>query len=250
MLFGRGMRLCANPEIDSILTKIGLHNIDDVFDVGSPLEGQYEKLGNRHHNRDVRRLTIQDTDIDLYIKRQWRPTRYIPRPIDIRTGLWRSTPVNEWRGLHLLRSIGLNTAKPWALFKGALTDARSAIIIKALPVSNSLDLLLREDASLFKDVAELEMLSRNISLVFMKLFSANMTWRSATAKHIYPEKSDSNNWKLYLLDCEGVHSNISSKDKKRCIRNFIESVTKVDTDGRVTEKLSADLSLIDRQNNS
>jgi hypothetical protein len=251
-LFGRRKRLCSSLEVDRILTKNGILTIDDVFNSGLPLQGSLKKLGNRHDNRDVRRLTIKDgsVEIHLYIKRQWRPTRYIPRTIDIRTGLWRSTPVNEWRGLHLLRGIGLNTAEPWALFQGVLTDARSAIIIRALPVSSSLDFLLREDAALLRETGGVEMLSRNIVQIFMQLFSANLTWRSATAKHIYPEKIDSQNWKLWLLDCEGVHANISSKDKRRCVRNFIESVSKVDAEGYFTEKLCADLSLIDCRKNS
>lgn len=246
MFFSREKRLCASREIDKVLVENGLRCIDDVFEAGSPLQGALGRLGSRHHNRDVRRLTVKHgpAEIELYIKRQWRPTRYIPRPTDIRTGLWRSTPVSEWRGLHLLRRIGVNTAEPWGLFQGAFPDTRSAIVIRALPVSSSLDFLLRENADLFRDSRTLEMLSTSISMLITQMFSAGLTWRSATAKHIYPGKSNGS-WMIWVLDCEGVHSNILLRDKQRCIRTLVNSVKEIDKEGRFTEKLCEDLKVID-----
>lgn len=220
-------RCFASCEAQSLLSTIGLVDLETAFTHGESLDGQYHLRATRHDHKQVVTLPIpsaQGTD-RLYIKRQWRITRWVPRWTDLRRGVGLlSSPVCEWRGIHMMRSAGLNVPEPLALFWQGRGWSRAAVVIKAVPPVESLaDMIERGD------IAELSArdtagLVDTIVAVFAKLDESQLAWRSMKAKHFYPEQLPNGAWSIWLIDCEGVHRSRLRKDRERGRRSFVNSL--------------------------
>jgi hypothetical protein len=223
-----------NKNISHLFKINGLDSLNTIFNAGQQVTGTLEQACSRHHNRDVRRLVLKfdDQPVNCFIKRQWQPTRIMPRLTDLRTGLWRGTPINEWRGLHMMRRLGFDTAEPLALFLGNLFDPRSVIVTKALNVTENLDELLNQGQI---NNALAESLAIAVARLAKTIDKTDLAWRSFKAKHIYPEQLQENKWKLWLIDCEGVHGNARTKDKQRGIKTLIHSLASADNSGTFPE---------------
>jgi hypothetical protein len=54
-----------------------------------------------------------------------------------------------------------------------------------------------------------------------------MCWRSMKAKHFYPERLPSGQWRIWLIDCEGVHRRPSRREYERERLQFLASLAEI-----------------------
>src|SRR5262249_2399262 len=131
----------ASDRARDLLEANGLRDIADVFACGEPLDGIRATYGNRHAHRGVVRARLHErgqTQV-VYIKKQGGRGRWLPRWPDLKDGTtWLTMPEREWRGLALLRAIGLDTAEPLALFTAGRFSPQTAIITQATPPARDL----------------------------------------------------------------------------------------------------------------
>ncbi|MEE8452547.1 MAG: hypothetical protein V3R99_11555, partial [Thermoguttaceae bacterium] len=111
----------------NLLSANGLVDLETVFDCG-------EVIPCRHQVKGVAVATLRDGDrpVRVFIKKQWRRSRLIPRLPDLRFGkAFSSYPLCEWRGLLRFRRLGLDTAEPLALFRHRWHPCRAAVVTGA-----------------------------------------------------------------------------------------------------------------------
>lgn len=197
----------SSHEAWSLLAGSGLSNVDSIFAAGDPLGGHRATYGNRHVSRGVVRANLQNADDaqTVYIKRQWRRERWLPRWPDLRNGTaFLGMPAREWRGLSLLRSIGLDTAEPLAFYSAGWLSHRTAVVTRAVPVEKDL-LELVDDGTidgLRRD--DRLRLAESIAEIMNRIHAAGMAWRSLEPKHLFPSREPDGRWRVWLIDCEGV----------------------------------------------
>src|SRR4051794_22381429 len=76
----------ASDEVRRLLVANGISNLASAFQVGESLDDEHARRATRHAERRVVRLDLGDTNgtTTVYIKRQWKRERWLPRPTDIR----------------------------------------------------------------------------------------------------------------------------------------------------------------------
>jgi len=186
---------------EDLLIANGLVDLDSVFDCG-------DVIPCRHTVKGVSVATLQDGDrpVRVYIKKQWRRSRWIPRMPDLRAGkaFW-SYPLCEWRGLLRFREIGLETAEPLALFRHPWHPCLAAVVTQAVPCPKSLRLMVDDGTIASLDTAARATLADAIATIVHRIHDARLGWRSMDIKHFYPARRDDGSWRIWLIDAEGVH---------------------------------------------
>lgn len=221
--------LYASPEIEHRLVANGLRDLDASFRLGQPLDDQHEERGTRHFNKRVVRLQLKGgaADTTVYIKRQWKRERLIPRLTDLRHRIAiKSTPVHEWHGLRMLQQIGLHVSEPLALFWQGFGFKRAAVVTRAVPPTASMADMLETGELQAMHPVRREALIHTAADVVTRLHRAKISWRSMKAKHFYPEELAGGQWRIWLIDCEGVYRHASRHDRKREWQNFIDYFAK------------------------
>jgi hypothetical protein len=218
----------ASDEIAELLRANGLCSLDDAFRVGAAVDEQHRKRATRHENKRVVQLDLQGPNgaTPVYIKRQWRRERWIPRPTDIRhrIGL-QCSPVHEWRGLRILQDAGFHVSAPLALFYRGWGFVRGAVVTRAVPPSVSMaDLLLSGELQAM-DIERRDSLIEEAAGVAARLHRARIAWRSMKAKHFYPEELSRGKWRIWLIDCEGVYRWASRRDCQREWNTYLRYFT-------------------------
>ncbi len=205
-----------SESIKKFLTSNQLADLDSVFSCG-------ETSYNRHTGRCVKSVEVTDENgysCKLFLKLYWGRKRLWPRMTDIKTGqVFTPLAEREWNGLQTITDLGLNSAQRMALFSEGKLYHRSAIIIKEVPAPHSVfemvkngtwDQLSRTKKSLLID----KMLD-----TIQSIHSAGYAWRSTSCKHFYPTWDENHFWKVWLIDCEGVHK---TSHAKPCQQNYVK----------------------------
>lgn len=216
-------RWFASAEVERMLAANELADLDAAFARGEP-------IGSRHPEKEVATLWLSASDGPqrVYIKRQWRLTRWIPRAPDLRHGRgWLSSPVREWRGLQWMQSAGLNVSAPLALFWHGWGLRRAAIVTQSLPPVPSLWERFTAPECDKITIEDFPSLAAALIDVIDRLHAAGLCWRSMKAKHVYPERLANGEWRIWLIDCEGVHRRPTRREYAREQRQFLASLLEV-----------------------
>jgi hypothetical protein len=210
------------------LSANGIGDVDSAFRVGESVDKEHVERASRHGHKCVVRVVLQEPTgtSAVYIKRQWKRARWLPRPTDIRHRInLFCSPVHEWRGLRKLQAAGFHVSEPLALFWSGWGFSRGAVVTRAVPPTRSMaDMLLRGDLDRM-DGAKRESLIEAAAKVVARLHRAHIAWRSMKAKHFYPEELGGNRWRIWLIDCEGVYRWASRRDCEREWRTYLRYFT-------------------------
>jgi hypothetical protein len=216
--------LFASEEIRRLLARNGLTELDAAFRLGEPLDVLHEGRGTRHANKRVVRMQLQGDDGPcVYIKRQWQRERVIPRLTDVRHRIAiQSDPIHEWKGLRVLQQAGFHVAEPLALFWRGWGFSRAAVVTRAVPPAISMADMLQTGELEKMEASRRDALIKAATEVVAKLHREKISWRSMKAKHFYPEELPNGEWRIWLIDCEGVYRWASRRDCRRQWRNYLE----------------------------
>lgn len=214
----------ASDETARLLAANGIRDLESAFQVGESLDDEHNGLATRHWNRRVVRFDLKDgsSASTVYIKRQWKAERWIPRPTDIRHRIALfCAPIHEWRGLSMLQDAGVHVSQPLAVFWRGWGFSRGAVVTRAVPSTRSMaDMVVRGELERM-DRAKRDSLIEASAKVIAKLHRARISWRSMKAKHFYPEDLGGDRWRIWLIDCEGVYRWASRRDCEREWRTYL-----------------------------
>jgi hypothetical protein len=162
----------------------------------------------------------------VYIKRQWRRERLLPRVTDIRHRInVKCSPVHEWHGLRMMQRSGFDVSEPLAVFWQGWGFSRGAVVTRAVPPSRSLRDMICSGAFEAMDQERRNSLVRAATDVVVRLHKLRMSWRSMKVKHFYPEEVAPNTWRMWLIDCEGVYRWATRRDRRREWATFLNFIT-------------------------
>jgi hypothetical protein len=216
----------ASEEVKELLVANGLCNLETAFELGEPVDDLHQRRASRHQFKRVVTLELNAAGgpVRVYIKRQTAPDRWLPRLTDLRHGFgFLCTPINEWRGLRTLKGLGLAVAEPLAVFWQGWGVRRGAVVTRAVPPKYSLsDLIVRGELDQFTAVRRESLIEAAI-LVIERLHRAGLAWRSMKPKHFYPEQLPGDQWRIWLIDCEGVYRSAGHRGFRRGWRDFLHS---------------------------
>lgn len=181
----------------------------------------------RHSDRSTSPLEVEESDgrrLKLFVKVQ-RGLLRMPRMKDmLRGAVFQSMPEREWNGLLALEHIGLRAAEPLCVIREGLIRADAAIVTRAVPPGDSLqDLLLLGRWNRLEPGARMGCLDE-IRNVVARIHDAGLRWRSMLTRHLFPEQMPDGDWRIWLIDCEGVQPRCSSDDIVRDMRRLISSL--------------------------
>jgi hypothetical protein len=218
----------ASDEIERLLAANGIYDLDSAFQMGDSLDDLHQRRATRHSFKRVVKVELKGAGVTTtaYIKRQWRREPLLPRPTDIwhRIRL-QCSPMHEWHGLRTLQALGFHVSEPLGLFWRGWGLWRGAIITRAVPSERSmLDMLLSGELQRM-DSARRQSLMQAATEVVVRLNAAKVAWRSMKPKHFYPEDLGRGNWRIWLIDCEGVFRWASRRECDRQWRMYLKSFT-------------------------
>jgi hypothetical protein len=217
----------ASDEVERLLAANGLRDVDAAFRVGEPLDDQHEARASRHDFKRVVKFDLHGPDgvTRVYIKRQWRRVRWLPRPTDLRHRIdVKCQPIHEWRGLHTLQDAGFHVAEPLALFWQGWGFSRGAVVTRAVPPRDSLaDLILSGEFEAMDSQRRAAMIDAAANVI-ARLHRTHISWRSMKAKHFYPEETAPGTWRIWLIDCEGVYRRATRRDCQREWGTFLKYI--------------------------
>lgn len=229
---GAGPILCGDPAERTLLADGGFDDLDRLFE-------RFLPPVTRHEGRHVAEATLANGD-RVFIKLQSKRPRLIPTMRELRDGRFlRSQPENEWRGLSLLRAAGLHAAQPVALFRSGWRNFRAAIIIRAVPPPHSIHDLLQDGSWQAMDEASRHALASAIAAVPGAIHRARLAWAGIASKHLFPERLPDGSWRIWLIDCEGVHRDPSGRSRTRDHRKLHTSLTRSGADEEMLGLLKA-----------
>jgi len=214
----------ASTEIQGLLAANGIYDLESAFQAGRAVDAEHERLATRHAARVIVRMDLKGgaEPTTVYIKRQWRRERWLPRPTDIRHRInLQCSPVHEWRGLRLLQSAGFHVSEPLAVFWHGVGLSRGAVVTRAVPPKRSMaDLLLSGDFDKLEPAKRNSLIAEAADVV-VRLQRARIAWRSMKAKHFYPEELGGNQWRIWFIDCEGAYRWASRRDLNREWKTYL-----------------------------
>ncbi len=204
----------------------GLCDFQAAFKLGDQLDELHEARAARHAHRRVMRLELTDADgreASAYIKRQWRRERMFPRLTEIRHRIAiKATPIHEYHGLHILQSIGLHVSEPLAVFWEGWGFSRAAVVTRAVPPAVSIaDMLVSGEFQQMEPKRRANLIAA-ATAVALRLDQRRIAWRSMKAKHFYPEELAGGQWRIWLIDCEGVSRFANLRDRRLQWAKFLE----------------------------
>jgi len=224
----------ASDAARKMLCRNGLADIDAVFSKGA-------SAPCRHEGRSVWKVRLtseHDEPVSVFVKMHWGRRRFWPRMADLKTGqVFQSQPVREWHGLHRLESIGLHVPERLALFRHGLLMFRSAVIVRAVPPKHSLYDMIQNGRWERLSTGCRESLLDAVVSTIRKIHAAGYGWRGTSSKHFYPELHNDDTWKLWLIDCEGVHGRATQRTFQRDFRKFSKCLKLAGADQKTRNQL-------------
>jgi hypothetical protein len=216
-----------SDDVERLLTANGLHSLEAAFVLGAPVGDVHAERAIRH---DFKRVVYLDLatpngNCRVYIKRQWRRERLLPRPTDIRHRIGiKCTPIHEWRGLRIMQQAGMDVSEPLAVFWRGWGFSIGAVVTRAVPVNRSLDDLINSgDFARMTPARRSSLINAAVNVV-KRIEQARLTWRSMKAKHFYPEETG-DGWRIWLIDCEGVSHRGPHSERQRQWNAFLQYIT-------------------------
>lgn len=211
----------ASPAARELLVRGGLGDLDSVFAAGG-------SAPERHRGRTVWETTLADRSgepVRVFVKMNWGRRRLLPRLADLKTGQpFQTMPEREWHGLARLEAAGLNVPERLALFSEGLLLFRSAVVVRAVPPAESIDGIIRlggwERLSGRQRLSLLDAIVETLG----RIRSAGLGWRGASSRHLFPTLLPGDRWKLWVIDCEGVHARAGRRTFERDCRKLCRSM--------------------------
>lgn len=227
-----GLMQFASAKIERLLVRNGLADLESVLQ-------HVANVPERHRGRTVwsTQLTSETgAPIQLYVKAQWLRQRFWPRPSEIfSVQAWQSHPELEWHGLQQIEALGLSVPRRWALFRGGRCSSRAAIVLEAVPPKKSMFDLMADGTWLDLPRGDRPLLLDQCLGILDSIHRAGLGWRGASTKHIFPEQLGDGQWKLWLIDCEGVHSGSTRRTQARDHSRFLKSFSHCCRDTTTTQ---------------
>lgn len=218
---GLGCRsIYASREIRETLLRNGIGTLEDLFQKGGGAEA-------RHTGRSVYARPLDDgadSASRAFIKlcsgqRRW------PRMSDLKTGqAFQSLPMREWNGLGVFSELGLHVPERLAVFNEGRWNYRGAVVVREAPVSASVsDMQLNGDWDGLPRLDRLAILDAVVAAT-RRIHAGGFGWRGASSRHYLPERLDDGTWRVWLIDCEGVHRGRGKKVVARDFRKLVRSM--------------------------
>ena len=211
----------STERIRELLEQNGLGDLDGVFTKGA--SGR-----SRHRGRRVWCTELSGADgtrMRVFIKMSWGRMRFWPRMTDLKTGQWRqSLPVREWHGLCRLRRLGLAVPEPLAVFHTGLLRFRAAVVVREIPPKRSLFEMIRDGDWNRLPVAEQDEILADLLHRLSVIHNAGLGWRGTSTVHFFPERLPTGRWRVWLIDCEGIHPRASERTRRRDFNKFVKSL--------------------------
>ena len=216
----------ASPEAKEALHRRGLDSLDAIYRAAVDAR-------HRHVGRSVWSTELADENgpFVAYFKLNWERPRVWPRMTDIVTGqALQNLAEREWRGIGALESLGFLVPERLALFEDGGVRRRAAVVVREVPPRLSLQNMLKDGtwAQLSDEDRRSLMLAVNQTLA--RISSAGLGWRSPSCRHFFPVKDARGNWRMWLIDCEGVHRAGTREILTRDCDKFIRSLTRARVD--------------------
>lgn len=219
----RTLRTCyENSQTQIVLDRSGLSDVESLFLIA-------DGARCRHQGRAVAQIQLAEehsSTTTAYVKLQWGRRRLWPRIRDLKSGQYlKNQPTREWQGIAALASIGLYVPSRLALFREGLLSFREAVVISAVPPRFSLQDMHRNGAWDDLQPSEQESLLVEMVRVMRRIHRAGLGWRGVCTRHFFPETDADGRWKLWLIDCEGVHRRRKAweRDDPKLMKSFIHA---------------------------
>jgi hypothetical protein len=218
----------------ALLSVNRLAGIEEVFRCGVSAR-------MRHPGRAVCQLNLLDQDGNPYrafAKLNWGRRRLWPRMTDLRTGqVFLSHPAREWHGLDKLQVLGLAVPERLALFEQGVWRFRSAVIVRAVPPPSSIYEMLCDGSWHALPQADRMAIVDQIVDTLDRIHGGGLGWRGTSTGHFYPERTPTGGWKLWLIDCEGVHTRATRRTGERDFRKIARCLSRAGADRFTLEHL-------------
>lgn len=224
--------------IRALLERNGLGDLDEIYSRGVAVPGH-------RNDRAVCPVTLTNADgleTRVFVKLNWGMRRLVPRMKDIRARrVLQSLPSREWTGLEKFRGIGLNVPERLAYFEEGVLRFRAAIVISALPPSESLaERLLKGDWQRLprdRQLAELDA----VMCVMDTIHAAGLRWRGASTRHFFFELSKAGPPTPWLIDCEGVQRGGTRRDVVRDLQKLWRAFRETGADAHTLAHLTHEI---------
>lgn len=200
----------------AVIQQNGLDHIDRVFELT-------ESSIHSHKGRAVSPVTLYNNGkrIEAFVKMNWGRRRLVPRMTQIKTGqMFYNFPTLEWQGIRRLESLGLLVPKRWALIQSGRLWFREAVIIQRVPPEDSVDDLIRSGQWNALTQENQRAILEGMVDVMQSIHQAGLGWRGTCTRHFFPEHSAHDTWKLWLIDCEGIHPHLTQPAINRDYRKL------------------------------
>lgn len=219
-LLGSSDKLFSSPFAHDLLRTHKLDSLTAALTAGKDIHRRYDAKSVTYVD-----LNYHEKKIRVYIKRQWKQARVIPRLHSFFNGkAFKSYPLQEWQGLHHLRRLGLDTAEPLAFFRHRLNPYKAAVITCAVPGKHHLAQMIEEGALEKLQNSERVKLIQTVASVVKQIHDAGYGWRSMNIKHFYPAQQTDGTWKIWLIDCEGIFRPVKTRHLERERRTIIRLI--------------------------
>jgi Lipopolysaccharide kinase (Kdo/WaaP) family len=228
----RPLVLFESPAAEVALRRRGLATLDAIF------AGQ-ASAQLRHVGRAVLRTELPGLGGEtVYVKLSWGRRRWWPRMADIRTGqVFQSLAIREWEGLKTFERLGLRVPERLALLEEGALWKRSALILRAVPPPASLSDMILDRSWLRLPLEDRGLILEAVARTLAQIHEAGWAWRSISTRHVFPQRDARGEWKIWLIDCEGVHRARSAAILERDVRRFLRALSHDQADQQTLETM-------------
>jgi hypothetical protein len=228
--------LFQSPAAESALLANGLGTLDAIFERAAAAKA-------RHVGRAVWKTNLRTADgkrLTAFVKLSWGRRRWWPRLSDIRTGqVFTSLAMREWQGLATFERLGLRVPERLALLEKGLLWKRSALIIKSVPPPTSLSDMILDGSWMNLALDDRRSVLEEVVRTLCRIHAAGWAWRSISTRHVFPQRDAQGAWKLWLIDCEGVHRARSPQILHRDVRRLLRALAHDQVDPQTLEIMRA-----------
>jgi hypothetical protein len=230
----RPLILFESPAAEVALRRQGLVTLDAIF------AGQ-ASAQLRHVGRAVLKTELPGlggATETVYVKLSWGRRRWWPRMSDIRSGqVFQSLAVREWEGLKTFERLGVQVPERLALLEEGALWKRSALILRAVPPPASLSDMILDTSWLRLPLADRGRILEEVARTLAQIHDAGWAWRSISTRHVFPQRDARGDWKIWLIDCEGVHRARSAAILQRDLRRFLRALSHDHVDEQTLETM-------------
>jgi hypothetical protein len=217
----RGTAVYETPAARELLQQSGLDDLDRLYAL------PYRHVA-RHRGRAVLPVALESAQgpvVSAFVKLNWGPRRLWPRMTDLKTGQFLQTLAErEWRGVRRLRDLGLLVPERVAYLKEGVWRMREAVVLRAVPPHESLHALIRGGRWQSLGRTAQDALLEAVAAAVRRIHTAGLAWRGVCTRHLFPKSAADGSWRLWLIDCEGVHGRAGAKafrrDRRKLLRAF------------------------------